>query len=211
MKTDVLRYLGTVRREVRSREYQGKAARAMVATCAYDTSLPDLWDAITNAERIPRWFLPVSGDLRVGGRYQLQGNAGGTITACEPPWELEVTWEFGGQLSWVRVTLSKLSDGGTQLQLEHIAHVPDDFWKQYGPGATGVGWDLALYGLDRHIVSGAPLDPKEAAAWTASEEGRKFIQQSSDGWCEASIAGGAAEVEARDAAARTFAFYTGGQ
>ena len=30
-------------------------------------------------ERIPRWFLPVSGDLRLGGRYQLEGNAGGEV------------------------------------------------------------------------------------------------------------------------------------
>ena len=44
-----------------------------------------LWDACTNAERIPRWFLPVSGDLRLGGRYQLEGNAGGTIERCDPP------------------------------------------------------------------------------------------------------------------------------
>ena len=44
-----------------------------------------MWDACTDPERIGRWFLPVSGDLRLGGRYQLEGNAGGEILRCEPP------------------------------------------------------------------------------------------------------------------------------
>lgn len=39
-----------------------------------------MWDACTDPERIPRWFLPISGDLRLNGRYQLEGNAGGAIT-----------------------------------------------------------------------------------------------------------------------------------
>jgi hypothetical protein len=39
----------------------------------YPASQSDLWDAVTNADRIPRWFLPVSGDLRLGGHYQLEG------------------------------------------------------------------------------------------------------------------------------------------
>jgi hypothetical protein len=51
----------------------------------YEGTLDDLWDACTNPKRIPRWFLPVSGDLRVGGRYQLEGNASGTIERCDPP------------------------------------------------------------------------------------------------------------------------------
>ena len=34
-----------------------------------DAAIDDVWDACTNPERIPRWFLPVSGDLRLGGRY----------------------------------------------------------------------------------------------------------------------------------------------
>jgi hypothetical protein len=72
---DVLRYIGAVTREVQNREFDGRPARVMLATCAYDTTLDDVWDAITNAARIPRWFLPISGDLRLGGRYQLEGNA----------------------------------------------------------------------------------------------------------------------------------------
>ena len=148
---DLGRVIGAVTRVVGDREYEGKPAKVVVAKRTYDTTPDDLWDALTNAERIPRWFLPVSGDLRLGGRYQLKGNAGGTITQCEPPKSLGVTWEFGGQTSWVNVRLTARAAERTELELEHIAHVPDDFWRQFGPGAVGVGWDLALMGLGEHV------------------------------------------------------------
>jgi uncharacterized protein YndB with AHSA1/START domain len=209
VKLDVLRYIGAVTREVTSRDHNGRPARVVAATCAYDTTIGDLWDAITNAERIPRWFLPISGELRLGGRYQLQGNAGGQIISCEPPRSLTVTWEFGGQVSWVHIGLTELSDGGTRLQLEHIAHVPDDFWNQYGPGAVGVGWDLAMVGLGRHLATAAAVDPQEFAAWSASEQGKDFVRQSSSEWGQASIVAGTEEAAARDAASRTTAFYGG--
>jgi uncharacterized protein YndB with AHSA1/START domain len=208
-KIDVIRCIGAVTREVRSRDHEGRPARVVVASCTYDTNIEDLWDAITNAERIPRWFLPISGDLRLGGRYQLQGNASGQIIGCEPPRSLAVTWEYGGQVSWVQVRLTELSDGGARLQLEHIAHIPDEFWNQYGPGAVGVGWDLAIMGLGRHLSTGASVDPGQAAAWSASEEGKDFVRRSSDEWCRASIAAGTEGGTARNAANRTTAFYHG--
>lgn len=207
--TDLLRYIGAITREVHTREHQGRPARVAVVSCAYDSTPGDVWDAITNPERIPRWFLPVSGGLRLGGRYQLQGNAGGEITACDPPRTLDLTWEFGGQLSWVNVRLTGLSDGGTQLRLEHIAHVPDEFWDQYGPGAVGVGWDLTMLGLGMHLETGAAVDPKQAAEWPTTGEGKEFVSRSSSEWCRASIAGGTPEAAAREAAGRTTAFYTG--
>ncbi len=209
MEMDALRYIGAVTREIHSRDHDGRPARVLVVTCAYDTAIEDVWDALTNAERIPRWFLPISGDLRLGGRYQLHGNASGQITGCEPPRSLALTWEMGGQVSWVNVRLWELSDGGTRLQLEHIAHVPDDLWNQYGPGAVGVGWDLTMMGLGKHLSTGAAMDPKVGAAWPTTDEGKAFVRQSSDAWGQASIASGTDEAAARTAAGRTTAFYTG--
>jgi len=105
MKVDVTEYMGAVSREVQSRDHQGRPAQVVIATRTYDTTMDDAWDALTNGERIPRWFLPVSGDLRPGGRYQLEGNAGGQITECDPPRQLAITWEYGGVVSWVKVSL----------------------------------------------------------------------------------------------------------
>jgi hypothetical protein len=102
-----------------------------------------------------------------------------------------------------------VGNGRTRLELEHTAHVNDERWVQYGPGAVGVGWDLALMGLTGHVESAKTVDPSEAEAWSASDEGRRFITLSSQAWGEASIAAGTEPGMARAAADRTTAFYTG--
>ena len=38
-----------------------------------------------------------------------------------------------------------------QLTLTHTALV-SDFWTEYGPGATGVGWEMGLTGLEQHLL-----------------------------------------------------------
>src|SRR5204863_9325092 len=127
LKIDVLRYIGAVTREVQSRDHDGRPARVVVATCAYDTTITDVWDAITNAERIPRWFLPISGDLRLGGRYQLEGNASGEILECDPPTTLVATWEYGEETSRLEVRLTTNGDD-TTVEITHTADVDDDRW-----------------------------------------------------------------------------------
>ena len=209
MQIDIGRHLGAVTREVANRMHEGRLARVVVASRVYDTTPEDLWEAITSAERIPRWFLPVTGELRLGGTYQLQGNAGGRITGCEPPRHLALTWEMHGDVSWVDVRLEARPDGQTGLVLEHVAHVDDERWGTYGPGAVGVGWELALLGLALHLASKTAVDPKAVEAWTTSPEGRGFVRGSSEGWGQASIAAGTGEAAAREAAARTTAFYSG--
>ena len=119
MDIDVARVLGLVTRAVRNFEKDGKPASAVTLTRLYDTSVDDLWDALTSRERIPRWFLPVEGDLQLGGKYQLKGNAGGTITACAPPRHFAATWEFGGATSWIDVALAAERD---KARLDAGAH-----------------------------------------------------------------------------------------
>lgn len=210
---DVGQQINAVRRSVGSRVLEAGEARIVTVSQTYDAPLDDVWDACTNAERVPRWFLPVSGDLRLHGRYQLEGNAGGTIERCDPPHSFAATWEYGDDVSWVEVRLYAEPDGRTRFELEHIAHVDDERWVEFGPGAVGVGWDSALLGLALHLsprgASGnGALGPQEAPAWMVSEEGRRFMTLSSQRWCEANIAAGTSEPEARAAAERTTAAYT---
>jgi uncharacterized protein YndB with AHSA1/START domain len=208
MQIDIAKQLGAVAREVASREYEGKPARVVVVAQTYQTTPDDLWEAITTAERLPRWFSPVTGDLTLGGRFQIQGNASGTVLVCEPPKHLKITWEFGGDTSWVEVRIEPAAPGSARLTLEHIAY-ESDHWKQFGPGATGVGWDLAVMGLDRHIESGAGTIAADGMAWMMSDEGKSFMAQCSEAWREAAIAGGADPEAAKAAADRTTAAYTG--
>ena len=141
--------LGIEYRVVKDAEYQGQPVRAVSGARTYDAEIEELWDAVTNAERIPRWFAPITGELKLGGRYQLEGNAGGEITRCDAPTALDITWEYYGNVSWVTVRLESVSDG-TRLTLEHLMgkdEASEEHWKKYGPGATGVGWELGFLGL----------------------------------------------------------------
>ena len=172
-------------REVRSLEWEGKAARAVITRRAYGTGIEDLWDAIVKPERLKRWFLPVSGDLREGGTYQLEGNAGGKIKRCEAPRLLAVTWEINNGVGWVNVNLDPIDDGKTRLVLEHIAHEDAaflGFWEQFGPGAVGVGWDLGLAALADYVKTSGGTFAAEQDAWLKTDDGRaSFRSAAMDG------------------------------
>ncbi len=209
---DYSRPLGTEFREVRDVEHDGKPARAVEGSRVYPTGSDDLWDALTNAERIPRWFLPIRGDLRLGGRYQIEGNAEGTITRCDPPEALDVTREFGGNVSWVSVRLAP-EDGGARLTLVHTMlkdAAGEAHWETYGPGAVGVGWDLSFLGLGMHLASGGEAIDREASdAWLGSDEGKAFLRVSAEAWGRAHAAAGEDAQVAGAMAARTASFYLG--
>ncbi len=207
MIIDPVATAGLVTREVRSGTRDGVPTKIAVARRTYPTGQADLWDALTDAERIPRWFLPVSGDLRVGGRYQFDGNAGGIVERCAQPESFAVTWEFGETVSWLEITL--IPDGGrTTLELVHETPVDPALWGRFGPGAVGVGWDLALIGLGLHVSTGAPVDPATGLAFPGTPEGREFVRLSAAGWAAAAVADGDETAAAREAAERTVAFYT---
>jgi uncharacterized protein YndB with AHSA1/START domain len=123
---------------------------------SYDAPIGDVWDALTQPDRIKRWFMPISGELRAGGSFQLEGNAGGDILTCEPPRLLRVS--FGGPTSIVELRLTPDGDGDTVLELEHT--VPIEMAKS-GAGAlyVGPGWDGALLGLGLFLRGEAVGDP----------------------------------------------------
>jgi uncharacterized protein YndB with AHSA1/START domain len=207
MNIDSGRQIGAVTREVISKDYEGQPARAVVVAQTYQTPPEDLWQAITSAERIPRWLLPITGDLELGGRYQLVGNAGGTILVCDRPRHLKVTWEYGGKTSWVEATIAAAPNGASRLTIEHLAH-PDEHWTKFGPGAVGVGWDLMVLGLALHLETGNSVTA-EGMAWMGSDDGKAFVRQSGEAWAQADIAGGENPEVAKASAERTTAAYTG--
>jgi uncharacterized protein YndB with AHSA1/START domain len=193
-----------VRRAVGSETAGDGRAHVVELRRIYSAPVPDVWDVCTNPDRIPRWFTPIGGDLRLGGRFQLEGNAGGEITECQPPRRLAVTWEFGGDVSLVTVDLAPAGDGGTELRLRH-AVADNDHWATYGPGAVGVGWDLALLGLALYLRTGASM--AHPHAFGSRPEERAFMRRSATAWGAAHAAAGAAAATADEAAARTSAAY----
>lgn len=214
---DVQRQIDAVTRTLRTTEVEGEPSYVQAVAQEYRSPIDAVWDAVTTAERIARWFLPVSGDLRRGGRYELTGNASGEILECSPPQGdragFRVTWEYGGGVTWLTLRLTALDDERTRLELEHTAHtadVPEEMWAMFGPGATGVGWDQALLGLALHLGDAeGSISPEQAQAWQLSDEGKAFARAAADGWARAHVAAGAGPEAAARAADATYGFYTG--
>jgi len=209
---DIVREIEAVEREVGSGRLPAGEAKVVRLRRTYDAAIDEVWDALTTPERVSRWFLPVSGDLRLGGRYQFQGQAGGTIDACERPNRLQVTWAYpptenADDASVLEIRLAPAGDGATALELVHTAVVPDEMWDTFGPGAVGVGWEQGAFGLALYLKTGSTIDDPEA--WQLSGEGRAYSRGCSEGWGAASLAAGVdPEVVTRNVAA-TSAFYTG--
>lgn len=125
----------------------------------YATDAEDLWDAVTRPERLGRWLMPVTGDLRVGGRYRLHvpddERAGGEILRCEAPRELDVTWEFGDEVvSRLEVRVRPAGEAAVLL-LDH-SRLPQDQGAGYG-----AGWQTYLEALDAFLTG------TRAAEWDA--------------------------------------------
>jgi uncharacterized protein YndB with AHSA1/START domain len=188
---DIASQLKAIHRQVEQRPPAGGAGESVSVLLRrdYDAPIDDVWDAVTRPDRIERWFMPISGDLRVGGNFQLEGNAGGDILACEPPRLLRLT--FGGPTSLVELRLTAQGDGDTVLELEHT--VPIEM-AQSTAGAlfVGPGWDGALLGLGLFLAGEVVGDPVAAAS---SPEVVEFNRQSVHAWTEAVRDSGAATSE----------------
>ncbi|GAA4375455.1 SRPBCC domain-containing protein [Agromyces bauzanensis] len=106
---DLLEELAAIHRSV-ARDDAADTVSVTVSR-TYDADRDAVWDALTNPERLPRWFYPISGDLRPGGTFQLEGNAGGEIRQCDRPTALRVT--FGAPDSVLDVRLTDARTGTT--------------------------------------------------------------------------------------------------
>jgi uncharacterized protein YndB with AHSA1/START domain len=172
-------------REVRRRRIAAGDARTALIRRHYDAPIEDVWDACTSPERLRRWLSPVTGDLRVGGAFQMEGNASGEILRCEAPRLLSVTWVYGDRpADEVELRLRPGDDGGTVLELEHASvaeHAPMTFDGKPVDAilGVGIGWELPLtYSLDLHLRGQLP----DAAGSDGSAEHEAAIGQVAGIW-----------------------------
>lgn len=208
--SEIVDRINLVHREAGTRRVETGEAGTVLLRRTYDAGIADVWDAVTDPERLGRWFLPVTGEFKVGGRYQLEGNAGGEILECVEPERLRVSWLFGPDPGFgeVEVRLTAEGEERTVFELEHVAVVPDEFRDRFGPGAVGVGWDLMFLGLGMHLA-GAGMTKEEAEVWQTSSEAKEYTTRSGEAWGAAYAASGADPETVAATTAATIGFYTG--
>ena len=192
---DIANQLKAIHRVVSTRTIDDGEVVGVLLRRTYDAAPEDVWDAMTDPDRVKRWFLPLTGDLRAGGSFTLEGNAGGDILECDPPRRLKVNW--GGPTSLVELRLTLGAGEDTVLELEHTVPI-----EMAGSGAgalyVGPGWDGAFLGLALFLAGMVTDDPVAAAN---SPEAQEFSRQSVDAW-EAAIVDSGTATEAEVAGAK---------
>jgi uncharacterized protein YndB with AHSA1/START domain len=128
----------------------------------YDTTIDDLWDALTDPDRLARWYGQVGGDLRAGGEFRTYLAADdiestGRVEACEPPRRLLVTTRETEE-SYQRgqgvppydealdVTLA--SDGEQTTLVIEVRGMPLDKIAFYG-----AGWQIHAERLEAYLAA----------------------------------------------------------
>ncbi len=124
----------------------------------YDTGIDDLWSAISDPDRLARWFGEVDGELSQRGEFRLHiadaGERTGHVEACEPPQRLVVTTRETDE-SYRRgqgvppfdavweITLT--ADGDQTILVIEVKGMPLDKIAFYGAGWQIHAEDLAAY------------------------------------------------------------------
>lgn len=119
----------------------------------YNTDIDDLWQAITTRERLARWMVGYTGDLREGGIWAVATDgdeepwARGTITACDAPRSFATTWHAAGEEPTDLTVTLETVEGGTRMRLVHTG-IRSIFY--------GAGWQTYLERLAAE-VAGEPI------------------------------------------------------
>ncbi len=117
----------------------------------YDTSVEDVWSALTDPDRLERWIGTATGDPATGTvDFVMTEDEGGTpsevtILACVPPTRLVV--EMASPDGPWRLSMVLDADGGaTRLTFTHRLAEP------YDASSVGPGWHYYLDRLDSVIA-----------------------------------------------------------
>ncbi|MEI2778119.1 MAG: SRPBCC domain-containing protein [Tetrasphaera sp.] len=115
----------------------------------FATDPADLWEALTDPERLRRWIAEVEGDLRVGGIFRARFTSGwegsGEVLVCDAPSRLVVeTTEDGGAPTTVEARLQAVATG-TRLVIEERGIAAGQV------AAYRIGWQVHVEDLGRYL------------------------------------------------------------
>lgn len=121
----------------------------------YDAPVEDVWSALTDPDRMARWFGRWSGDPASGAVEVLMSAEDDatpervTIDECDPPRRLAVTLASADG-PWPLVVALTEQDWRTSLRFTHLLAEP------YNAGSVGPGWQFYLDRLGA-VLDGAPV------------------------------------------------------
>lgn len=111
-------------RAIGSRQITAGNARTAIVRMTIAAPVEDVWRAVTDAERIARWYSLVTGDFRLGGTVAVGEFATCEILACDPPHAFRATWFHPGRpVDEIELRLTPAGEGTTHLEFAH-AMVP---------------------------------------------------------------------------------------
>jgi uncharacterized protein YndB with AHSA1/START domain len=133
----------------------------------YATDAADLWTAVTDPERLARWFAPVDGDLEPGGRFTIRFDDGDVpgcqVTDCDAPRGYAWEWPHTTHTSWVTVAVEPAGEGARLL----LTHARLSLTSAAGYAA---GWDVYVRRLGE-VVAGRQAPDTWAEDWSRAYEG----------------------------------------
>lgn len=130
----------------------------------YHTEIENLWSALTEPERLARWFGDVQGDLRVGGEYHLlipgAMKATGRVEVCEPPHRLVVQTRDSdpgpGQPEATTTEAILTQDGDHTVLVVEERGLPEPLLPAYGAGIQ-----IHFENLAAHLAGGNRGDDEQ--------------------------------------------------
>ncbi len=139
----------------------------LVLTRTFEAGVEDVWAAVTEPDRLARWFGtwsgdPASGQVLVRWLFDGVGEEAYVIETCEPPRHLRVhnVSDDPGQV-WVLDLRLREEGGSTVLDL---AQVMND---ALPVSDVGPGWEWYLDRLEQSVRTGAVSD----LVWKDGDEG----------------------------------------
>lgn len=126
-----------------------------------DTGIDDLWGALTDPDRLARWFGEVEGKLSPGGEFRvliaLGGPRTGHVETCEPPQHLLVTMRDPepqpGQPEQTVIEAQLIAEGAQTRLVWEERGMPVNLLPAYGAGIQIHVEHLADYLSDRELRS----------------------------------------------------------
>jgi uncharacterized protein YndB with AHSA1/START domain len=133
----------------------------------YDTDAADLWAAVTEPERLARWFAPVDGDLRDGGRFTIRFDDNDVpdcrVTSCDAPRAYSWEWPHAAYTSLVTVAVEPAGTGA-RLHLTHTRLAPSQ-----APDYAA-GWEIYVSRL-AELTAGEEVRDTWVQDWGRAREG----------------------------------------